>query len=71
MNIIEQASAKKVHPSTLIKTACMNFVFDTGHKATMFAGGLISYNKKDGTALNEKSGAKLIAEMNRLMKVSA
>jgi hypothetical protein len=67
MEITSTASAKRTHPSTLIVSPCMNYEFDTGHKATKWADGVIFFNKKDGTALNKKTGEMLVAQMLKLI----
>lgn len=64
MNIVKQSSQRRPNPKTLVTTACMNTIFDTGHSMTKWPDGTVFYHNKNGGALNPKSGAKLIAAMN-------
>lgn len=64
MKVIETASAKRNYGNGI--KPCMVFVFDTGHKMIKWNDGTEFHFTKNGTALSERTGTKLIPEMQRL-----
>lgn len=67
MEVISQASAKLNYGNGIMP--CMVTKFSTGHKYTKWSNGTEFFHKKNGTAMNEKTGLKLIVKMRELARV--
>lgn len=62
--IISSKSGKSRNPRTLVYMPCMAYEFSTGHKVIKWSDGEIFHHKKDGTAMNVKTGSKIIPLLN-------
>lgn len=60
--------SNRQHPRTLISGKTISIKFNTGHECEIHHDGYRFYLNKSGGALNRKSGANLVAQMDSLIK---